>query len=690
MAEDKEKKKNKKFRIKWWWDSDDEEKALENPEYAKGLEKTEDAVKNKDMSKDEIQEKKEEILEKTLGSDGKTDQMEPGVRSAQSNGQKDAEAGSQGRREMDGRPHDQNPEDFKAARSDDKYSGSSKRPDEFPQGASNTTPHADENASRPANNTDYKAGTPVDGGNQKKSGNVQGIKNGGRDSKENKNGSDQTFDKAQKSSFFNWFGDKGNTENGKDNANRDTNVREPNRDDADIKDKRDFVHRGPEDNSKRKNEPLQQKGRESTSGEKPSYTSWFGRGNNTPNSKGADPNEQSGKTRSSNAQRGQHNGKSNVGNEKTAADIPGTARESSATKKDAINTPSDTKGKSHNLNINSKDADHKDAAGKSKSEVDGAKGPATNMGSKGKQPNVEYRDDKNAKQARDSDVIRAPGKDATEQASGKEDGSNKGPDEDYGSSILFCGYASLCLVLIFLFFTEVLWDCTVTFNMIPLICLLLMANLPFFMFLLFKSKISYLISVISVVVTVLLLLYLYKHRVRVYFYQISIDGVGEEQLSHIENQPWEERTSSVLELLRNNGIHLEEWIKSSRKPGAKVFILKHELGFEDKEYEYLSSMAKESLKQQVKELSPYESNGAVITFPIIRYSWSKEKALKILKEIASMKFSKIGENYALIIGIYPSVFDYSEIFGTEPVNISRIDGHSVSGEFDPMQANPKI
>lgn len=654
MAKEDEEKKNKKFRIKWWWDSEDEEKARENSTYAEGLEKTDDAIRNKDMTKDEILEKKDEILEKTLeNADHADDQQRTGGPS----------------NHQDGKLHTQNSRNTDAVQNSD-------GPRKFnPSEPTNTgESHKNRNDFTSAGNTTLERSPSMNEGNQSRGGGSKRSEDG--DEKSN-------VDKAQKSSFFNWFGGGNDDKHG----------------DADNKES------GAAQGSRNKDEHQTGGEKKVPEGGRPSHISWSGKENAQDGRRDTDEH---GNNRNTNAR------PSIDDNAKMRTDDAHNSeldRNPGPSTKDGTSTSHDTGGKEQNRASGSKSRESASWFGF------GSKGTPndeneTSLDSRGNPKAMRTdasparRQDNNGDQRKDTNAVskentptNASAENSRRQDNNGDQRKDAGPDlrkdksaqepADCKSTILFCGYINLCLVFIFLFYTEILRDCTVMFNTVALICLLLAANLPFLLFICSRGRASSIISIISVIATVLILVYLYMHRVRVYFYQISIDNTASDRLLQIQDQPWSERTPSVLDVLRDNGIYLEDWIRSSKRPGAKIFVLKHVLEFNDSQYQYLNSMAEKSLKEQVRSLSPYE-NGAIITFPLIKYSWSKEKALEILKEVASMKFSKIGTNYVLIVGIYPNTFDYSEIFGTEPVNIGRIDARSTVGEFDPMKENPKI
>lgn len=76
----------------------------------------------------------------------------------------------------------------------------------------------------------------------------------------------------------------------------------------------------------------------------------------------------------------------------------------------------------------------------------------------------------------------------------------------------------------------------------------------------------------------------------------------------------------------------------------------------------------------------------VMTYSLFQIGWSKEKSIGILKRIEETKFSRLGDNYAFVIGVFDGATDFNKIIGAEPILLDSV----TPDDPNEQEYNPKI
>jgi len=670
-------KKKRRFQIKWWWDSDDERMAAQDPEYAKGLEKTDKIIEENDVEKDKIQDVKKEVMNEI--QENKDANMADQQRNNQNtaNGKKDdsnANIADQQKHDETNRKDDsggwfgwgkqQKDADTKDQQKNGENITNGKKDD---SNANTAYQQKDSNATDQQTN-DKKDASKATTVNQQKNGeNIANKKNGDSiATTADQQKHDETNRKEESGGWFGW---------GK--QQKDVNARDQ-----------------------------QKNGENTTNGKKD--------GSNANDARNLKSDEKKNKDVSSTDQ-----AKSQLTSEK----------ENSQTKQDSLKTkPSNDSYADKNKNTNvekdiSKGNMREEKAQESKSLQKDDQGKISNGGDKNKSSENTKKDEANQHNGKNGDSKQPTGSSLNSseehkksqnenppgtQNSGKdsEDKKNaqtntkKTVNEDTEDKDLMCKscykilrLCALCNIIFIGFLllaTEVIWDCSVTFNQITLFSTIIIGIIPLILLIGKKNIISEIIGYLSVLVVIALLIYLFLNRVKVYPYFISINDEDPERLMDIQNQPWSQRWDSIKQILEKRDIFLERWAANSKKPGVKLFLLKHPLIYSQSE---AFTFDKERFKRQIEnetEMSQKLENKAVIISPIIRFNWSIEKSSEVLQILGSTKFSKLGTNYILIIGIFSNTTDLTSKFR---MGIEEIDKYSIPevNSYEPtIESSPKL
>ncbi|ELA42921.1 uncharacterized protein VICG_00236 [Vittaforma corneae ATCC 50505] len=291
---------------------------------------------------------------------------------------------------------------------------------------------------------------------------------------------------------------------------------------------------------------------------------------------------------------------------------------------------------------------------------------------------------------RDAGKNKEAGKEKPDKNEKKNDANEKDGERDKSERtntlLVICGCINVVLAILFFLYTEVWADATVTHNMLLVGVLLLVILIPFILLPFYKNLICRILAVLSVIITIILLVYLFINRARVFYYQLLVREADRPQFENIERMYWSERNPVLFNVLKDEGYYIEEWAESSKKKGAKIFILKGKLTGTDKEWQYDRDLAEQTLRDNIEKGT--DETGPAVAYSLIRVSWTTDRAEEILKEIKKTKFSKLGENYVFVIGVFDVGTRFGSILGSEPVSIDAASedqpsaGGKLSREFN--------
>lgn len=605
-------KKSKKFRIKWWWDSEDEQAAKADPQYAEALEKADDVIKEQDLDKSEVEQKKGDIIKKAIKETEKESKGDAKKTSASAGDEGARPSAQEGGKDSKGLFHSWFGDD--GAGQDD--SKSRKEGPEQRGGASNKGKAA--------------GGQPADQKNSSAKDTLAGSDPQGRN--KDKHAGDNSL-------FKGWLGSK-QPENGEDSQ------KEPSKNTGQRpaeQHSKNLQRQKPAEHSKKADQHA------SEADKSKGFWNWGKGGDEEHRGEVAaqtDGSKQEGRR---------------IDEPKRGAMRDGeTGRDKAAEQKRAPDGRPGSKEADRSELSRSKDADRGrlDKSGKDSNGLD--------RGREAEKKPDRDRVDKGEKQ-----------KDADKKSS-ERDGDRKDKEERTNTLLVICGCINVVLAVLFFLYTEVWADATVTYNMLLVGLLLLVILVPFILLPLYRNLVCRVLAVISVVATIALLVYLFINRARVYYFQLPVRSADLPQFENIERMYWSERNPDLFSILRSEGYYIEEWAESSKRKGAKIFILKGKLVGTDKVWEYDRGFAEKTLRENI-EKNTDESRPAV-AYSLVRVSWTKDRAVEILREIGKTKFSKLGENYVFVIGVFDIETDFGDILGSEPVSVDAISGDQSGAE----------